>query len=115
MRWGSSSTNKGSLKNYSKDVISQHSSVAEDRAKRDIQLKKSYRKATQNTRTDGDSREKDRPSTASRRLDSVPVKKWTVDDVLLWLAELGLDQYASIFSENEITGLCHRTICSADV
>eukprot|EP01138_Halocafeteria_seosinensis_P005184 gb/GECG01005301.1/.p1 GENE.gb/GECG01005301.1/~~gb/GECG01005301.1/.p1 ORF type:complete len:507 (+),score=89.45 gb/GECG01005301.1/:1-1521(+) len=104
MRWGSSSTNKGSLKNYSKDIISQHSSAAEDRAKRDIQLKKSYRKATQATRENGGSHEKDRPSTASRRLDSVPVNKWTVDDVLLWLTELGLDQYTSTFSENEITG-----------
>lgn len=107
IRWSSSSTTKGSLKNYGRDFISKHSTSAQERAKRDVELEKEYNKATKRTtHTERPERGVERPSTASRRLNSVTVKKWTVDDVLLWLSDLGLETYAQVFSRNEISGEC---------
>nr|KAG5698725.1 hypothetical protein BaRGS_008499 [Batillaria attramentaria] len=57
----------------------------------------------------------DEPKASTSSASSGSMEKWTVDDVTIWLAALGLEQYQASFRENAIDGMELLALSSSDL
>lgn len=91
-RWKSARADKGSIRDYAKDVQEKHKTKMATIGKMDP-LAKAPAKGRR------EAREADAGNYKSKSID-----KWSNDDVSEWLAGMMMPQYVSVFKDNEISG-----------